>query len=107
MRSILILNSKGGCGKTTLATNLAGYFASKGRRVVLADCDPQQSSLDWLAARSGDRPPITGVAAWRDGLKPPRDTDWLIIDSPAAIRGAELADLVKAPAVRSDTVTEN
>ena len=95
MRSILILNSKGGCGKTTLATNLAGYFASKGRRVALADCDPQQSSLDWLAARPADRPPIAGVAAWNSGLKPPRDTDWLIIDSPAAVHGQQLAELVK------------
>lgn len=100
MRSILILNSKGGCGKTTLATNLAGYFASKGRRVVLADFDPQQSSLDWLAARPADRPPITGIAAWRDGLRPPKETDCLIVDSPAAIRDAELADLVK----RADSI---
>lgn len=95
MRSVLILNAKGGCGKSTLATNLAGYYATKGRHVALADFDPQQSALDWLAARPADHPPIIGIAAWRDGLRPPRDTDWLVIDSPAAIRGAELADLVK------------
>ena len=51
MRSILVLNPKGGCGKSTLATNIAAYFALHGKRVALADCDPQQSSRDWLAAR--------------------------------------------------------
>ncbi len=53
------------------------------------------SRLDWLAARPADRPPIAGVAAWNSGLKPPRDTDWLIIDSPAAVHGQQLAELVK------------
>ena len=51
MRSILVLNPKGGCGKSTIATNIAGYFASEGKRVSIADCDPQQSSADWLAIR--------------------------------------------------------
>ncbi len=100
MRSVLVLNAKGGCGKTTLATNLAGYHASKGRRVVLADFDPQGCSMDWLAARPADRPGIEGVAVWRDGLRVPRDTDWLIMDSPAATHGRALADLVR----RADSV---
>lgn len=100
MRSVLILNAKGGCGKTTLATNLAGYHASKGRRVVLADFDPQGCSLDWLAVRPAERPAIAGIAAWRDGLRAPPDTDWLIIDSPAAVHGRQLAELVR----RADTV---
>ena len=100
MRSVLILNAKGGCGKSTLATNLAGYYASKGRRVVLADFDPQESAMDWLAARSSERPKITGVAAWRDGLRVPRDTDWVVIDSPAAVKGRALADLVR----RADSI---
>ena len=51
MRAILVLNPKGGCGKSTLATNIAGYFASRGKRIALADCDPQGSSDDWLAIR--------------------------------------------------------
>ena len=51
MRSILILNAKGGSGKTTVATNLAGYYANQGKKVVLADFDPQGSSIDWLRQR--------------------------------------------------------
>ena len=51
MRSIMVLNSKGGSGKSTVATNLASYYATQGKRVVLVDLDPQSSSLDWLAAR--------------------------------------------------------
>lgn len=100
MRSVLILNAKGGCGKSTLATNLAGYYASKGRRVVLADFDPQESALDWLAARPAERPAITGIAAWRDGFRVPRDADWVIIDSPAAVKGRELSGLVR----RADSI---
>lgn len=100
MRSVLILNAKGGCGKSTLATNLAGYYASKGRRVVLADFDPQESALDWLSARPAERPAITGIAAWRDGFRVPRDADWVIIDSPAAIKGRELSGLVR----RADSI---
>src|SRR3569833_2785096 len=65
MRSIVLLNAKGGCGKTTLTTNLAGYYASQGKAVLLADFDPQGSSVDWLAARPADRPAIEGVRAWR------------------------------------------
>ena len=100
MRSVLILNAKGGCGKSTLATNLAGYYASKGRRVVLADFDPQESAMDWLAARPVERPAITGIAAWRDGFRVPKDTDWVIIDSPAAVKGRELSGLVR----RADSI---
>lgn len=100
MRSVLILNAKGGCGKSTLATNLAGYYASKGRQVVLADFDPQQSALDWLGARPVERPGITGLAAWRDGFRVPKDADWVIIDSPAAIKGRELSGLVR----RADSI---
>ena len=54
MRTILVLNAKGGSGKTTLATNLAGYFASEGAKTALVDLDPQGSSLDWLSARSAN-----------------------------------------------------
>ena len=58
MRSILILNPKGGCGKSTLATNISAWYAQEGKRVALADCDPQGSSQDWLAARPADMPEI-------------------------------------------------
>jgi cellulose biosynthesis protein BcsQ len=67
MRHILILNSKGGCGKSTIATSLAGYFASEGRRVGLADYDPQESSLAWLNNRPEKREKIIGIAAHQSG----------------------------------------
>lgn len=85
MRSILVLNPKGGCGKSTIATNLAGYYAERGKRVVLADFDAQGSSMDWLEARPPDRPQIRGIAAWEESLRTPRDTEVLIMDSPAAL----------------------
>jgi chromosome partitioning protein len=55
MRSTLVLNAKAGCGKSTLAINLAGYYAARGKALVLADFDPQASSMDWLAMRPDDR----------------------------------------------------
>jgi cellulose biosynthesis protein BcsQ len=58
MKSTLIANSKGGCGKMTLATNLAGYFAALGARVMLSDLDRQQSSTQWLQRRSAELPII-------------------------------------------------
>ena len=60
MRHSMVLNSKGGSGKTTLATSLASYFAIHTKKVILADLDPQKSSLAWLEARSSARPPIQG-----------------------------------------------
>lgn len=96
MRHIMVLNAKGGCGKSTLATNIASYFATQGAVVALADYDPQRSSLDWLARRPENRPTIVPVAGFEDGLRhAPRNADFLIIDAPARSHGAELTDLVK------------
>jgi len=96
MRHIMVMNSKGGCGKSTLATNLAAYYADAGYGVALADYDPQRSSLDWLERRPDNRPTIAGVAGYEGGLKhAPRTVDYLIIDAPARSHGAELTDLVK------------
>ena len=96
MRHIMVLNAKGGCGKSTLATNIASYFATEGAAVALADYDPQRSSLDWLDRRPDDRAPIAAVAGFEDGLKyAPRNADILVIDAPARSHGAELSDLVK------------
>lgn len=96
MRTIMLLNAKGGCGKSTLATNLASYYARQGNSVVLADFDPQGSSLEWLGARPAEAPPIRGLVAWREGLRHlPRSADYLIVDSPAGARGAELTALVR------------
>jgi chromosome partitioning protein len=96
MRHIMVLNAKGGCGKSTLATNIAAYFANEGANVALADYDPQRSSLDWLERRPGDRPEIAGVAAFEDGLRHvPRTADIVVSDAPARSHGKELTDLVK------------
>ncbi|HNP65901.1 MAG TPA: ParA family protein [Woeseiaceae bacterium] len=96
MRHIMVLNAKGGCGKSTLATNIASYFATQGAAVALADYDPQRSSLDWLERRPDSRAPIAAVAGFEDGLrKAPRNADILVIDAPARSHGAELTDLVK------------
>ena len=95
MRTIMTLNAKGGCGKSTLATNLAAYYAQRGKTVALADFDPQGSSLGWLEARSPDRPPIQGIAAYEGPVRPARDTEFLIIDAPARSHEKELTALVR------------
>lgn len=96
MRHIMVLNSKGGCGKSTLATNIASYFATEGASVALADYDPQRSSLDWLERRPENRPAIAGVASFDGGLRRvPRTADIVVIDAPARSHGKELIDLVK------------
>ena len=96
MRHIMVLNAKGGCGKSTLATNIASYYANEGAVVALADYDPQRSSLDWLERRPDDRPEIHAVAGFEDGLRhAPRNADVLVIDAPARSHGKELTALVK------------
>ena len=96
MRHIMVLNAKGGCGKSTLATNIASWYATEGASVALADFDPQRSSLDWLDRRPTDRPEIVGVAAYEDGFKhAPRTADVMVIDAPARSHGPELTNLVK------------
>ena len=96
MRHIMVLNAKGGCGKSTIATNIASYFANEGAGVALADYDPQRSSLDWLERRPDNRPKIAAVAAFVDGLRhAPRNVDFIVSDAPARSHGKELADLVK------------
>src|SRR3569832_2086317 len=95
MRSIVLFNAKGGCGKTTLTTNLAGYYASQGKAVLLADFDPQGSSVDWLAARPADRPAIVGVRAWREPVRATRRPEYFLIDAPARVAGRELSHLVR------------
>lgn len=92
---ISILNHKGGVGKSTLSTNLAGYFANTGNNVMLGDFDVQQSSHNWLT----NRPKSVGeIKSWEinEGklVAPPKDMDYLIIDSPAGIRAGALNKLV-------------
>jgi chromosome partitioning protein len=96
MRHILVTNAKGGCGKSTLATNLAAYYASEGYETVLADYDPQASALAWLDERSEDYEAITGIAGFEDGLRrAPRNADVVVIDAPARSHGKELTDLMR------------
>lgn len=96
MRHIMVLNSKGGCGKSTLATNLASYYATQEQKVALVDYDPQGSSMEWLSRRPEDRPAISGVAAFKDGLRSlPRNADVAIIDAPARTHGKELTELLR------------
>lgn len=96
MHRITIMNSKGGCGKTTIATNLAAYYAQKGTHICLIDHDPQGSSMNWLKRRNGSNPPIHGIFANNSIDKritsmdfeypqPPADTQVAIIDSPAGV----------------------
>ena len=95
MRTIMVINAKGGCGKTTLSTNIAGFYANKGQNVAIADFDPQGSSLDWLKARPEDRAPITGIAAYEGNVRAPKNTDTLVLDVPAAVHGKTLTQLVR------------
>lgn len=94
MRTILIANSKGGSGKTTLATNLAGYFATRGRRVLLADLDRQQSALEWLKRRPYKLPLIRGIDGRKEEFDDP-GVEWTIVDSPAGMHGDKLSEVVK------------
>ena len=101
MRHVMVMNPKGGCGKSTIATNVAGYFASEGAKVALADYDPQRSSLDWLEMRPADTPAILAVDAVNEGLRGvPRDTEVLVIDAPARTHGSEMNELVR----RAETI---
>ncbi len=104
LRRVLVVNAKGGCGKTTIATNLASYYASQGMAVTLADHDPQGSSTQWLSLRSDDYPSISGVAAYRKPeaavtrtwqLRTPANTDRMILDAPAGVHGMTLVELVR------------
>lgn len=95
MRTIMVLNAKGGCGKSTISTNLASYYAFEmEQKVVLADYDPQGSSMAWLSARGEEWPEIQGVEAWKDPIRLSRNTDVVIMDAPARAHGKELTKLI-------------
>ena len=91
MPVIVIANPKGGVGKSTLATNLAGCLARQGHRVMLGDIDAQQSSRSWLALRP---PNLPAIAAWDLGedriARPPRGVTHVVLDTPAGISSARL-----------------
>ncbi len=93
LHKIVVLNPKGGCGKTTLATNLASYYSLRGPPPTLMDCDPQGFSLRWLDQRPDDRPAIHGVDAYEHivqladsfRLDVPLDTNTVIFDLPGNV----------------------
>lgn len=95
MRTILVVNSKGGCGKSTIATNLACYYALRGLKTALVELDFQRSSLEWLAQRPDGRAPILGIDGTAQRVRYPAGTQRAVLDSPAHIRGRQVTDLVR------------
>jgi len=98
MRNIMLMNAKGGCGKTTLATNLATWYADEGLKVALADFDPQKSALDWLEARQDydGIPDIQALDATQKGpLRAARGTDLLVMDAPASTHGPVINKMLR------------
>lgn len=108
--TVLVLNSKGGCGKTTLAINLASYYACHGLQTALVDYDPQGSAMTWHRIRHATQAPIHAIAAYRESrtagltrtwqLSPPPATERVIIDAPAGVHGHQLEDFTR----RVDTI---
>jgi chromosome partitioning protein len=103
MKRLLILNSKGGCGKTTLATNLAGFYAASGMLTALIDYDPQGSSQRWLDLRDEQFPEIYGVFAAKSiqsgvtrsfAMRTPPETQRIIVDTPASMKRLEMMDML-------------
>ncbi|HET7369751.1 MAG TPA: AAA family ATPase [Gammaproteobacteria bacterium] len=103
MRRIVLINIKGGCGKTTLATTVAAWYAAAGYSTCLMDMDPQGSSMQWLSLRPADRPPIAGVWAHQQAsgmtrsfaLRVPPGTERLVIDTPAGLTRMQLGDITR------------
>lgn len=103
LNKIVVINPKGGCGKTTLSTNLAAYFAMRGPIPAVMDCDPQGSSMTWLERRPDSKAPIHGIAAFKRTmqatrswqLRVPQETTNLIVDSPASLTHDDLREVTR------------
>ena len=103
MQRIVVLNPKGGSGKTTIAINVASYYAHRGERIVLMDYDPQGSSAHWLSKRQDTQPHIALIAAFERHpgvtrsfqLRVPQGTDRVVVDTPAALEANEIPDLIR------------
>lgn len=96
MKVIVVANPKGGVGKSTLSTNLAGYFAARGESVMLGDVDRQQSARDWLNVRS---PALPKIDSWElspdQPARPPKGTRNVVLDTPAGLHGKLLDRVLK------------
>jgi chromosome partitioning protein len=104
MQRITIINVKGGCGKTTVATNLASAYARMHINTALLDYDPLGSSMYWLKSRPPTAPKLHGVEAYQRisstmtrsfQLRLPNDTERAIIDTPAGLAGLRLVDQLR------------
>ncbi len=96
MPIVVVANPKGGVGKSTLSTNVAGYFASQGRAVMLGDTDRQQSSRLWLQLRPPAARPIRTWDISHDLIaRPPRDVTHVVLDTPAGLHGWRFKDVMR------------
>lgn len=103
MQKIIVMNAKGGCGKSTIATNIASYYAAHGMATALFDHDPQGSSMQWLQRRPDRVVPIHGVAAYQHSrsmtrswqLRVPPEVQRVVVDTPAGLKGFELSEHLK------------
>ena len=103
LNKIVVLNPKGGCGKSTIATNIAACYAARTSIPALMDFDPQGSTMAWLDRRPGNLPPIHGIAAFKKSmhatrswqLRIPNDTIDLIVDSPAGMHHDDLHEVTR------------
>ncbi|MDJ0956552.1 MAG: ParA family protein [Arenicellales bacterium] len=96
-KQILVINSKGGVGKSTLTSNLASYFSFKGR-TALCDFDRQMSGVRWLERRDPSRRKIDSITGWE--YRSGDDYDWMIMDTPAGITRKDMMSLI----ARSDVI---
>ena len=96
LQSFLIANPKGGAGKSTLSTNLAGWLARQGHSVMLGDLDRQQSAREWLKLRHPGLPRIQG---WdirpEQPARPPKGVTHAVLDTPAGLHGKKLSHVLK------------
>jgi chromosome partitioning protein len=95
MHTVLVANTKGGCGKTTVATHLAAAFANAGLPTALADVDRQRSSLAWLGSRPVGSAPIQSLDWVKDITEPPSGAARIVVDVPAAMKIKQLEDLIR------------
>ena len=96
MKTILVASSKGGVGKTTLATQLAAHEANRGRNTVLVDADPQGSASRWAERRAGMATAVLPVDGTRKGWQKriPADAQYVVIDAPAGAHAGTLAEFL-------------